>query len=394
MTPPSGADFDIDLYDPGQTNVDWSWLGGSQTDSISYDAAQSGTWYLLVGQYSGSGTYSLNVATSTATSMTESPHPYPNNYDNTWTITEPGAGQVRVHFSQLDTEESWDYVYIYDENYNLITSYTGSYRDLWTPWVDGDTVRIELVSDYSITDYGFTIDDTDTQAAPQPTPTDRYAIIVGINDYHYINDLNYCVNDAMDWKSYLEGEGYTVSYFLTNANATEANITAAIQNVVSQAGSDDTIVFAFSGHGARSDEVGLPSGNSVLCCYDCYSGGQGSLTDLELQQAFSGFDGELFVFLDSCRSGGMNEVVTADPNGDNRYMTTTCGANGYGYDEPTYQNGAWAYWFLNQALDAGQSGHDDMEGNFTWAKSNYPYSGADAPMQFDGDTGDLFYLDQ
>ena len=386
MTPPSGADFDIDLYDPSQYNVDWSWLGGSQTDSISYDATQSGTWYLRVGQYTGSGTYSMSVATSTDTAMIESPHPYPNNYDNAWSITEPGAGQIRVHFSQIDTEDNWDYVYIYDDNYNLITTPNPAHSVIYTPWVDGDTIRIGLVSDSSITDYGFTIDDTEVQEAPPPVPTDKYAIIVGINDYQHISGLNFCVNDAMDWKEYLIGEGYTISYFLTDSNATEANITDAIQDIVAQAESDDTIAFVFSGHG------GGWGGDSYLCCYDCGGGTQGGLTDLELQQAFSGFDGQLFIFLDSCSSGGMGEVVTADPNSDNRYMTTTCDANGSGYDESSYRNGAWTYWFLVKGLDGGQSGRDDMEGNFNWAQSNYPYSGPDAPQRFDGDPINLFYL--
>ncbi|MBA3043720.1 hypothetical protein FP804_01120, partial [archaeon] len=56
----------------------------------------------------------------------------------------------------------------------------------------------------------------------------KYAVIVGINDYNYISDLSYCVNDANDWKPYLEGQGYIISSFLTNSQATETAIKNAI----------------------------------------------------------------------------------------------------------------------------------------------------------------------
>ncbi|MCD6370674.1 MAG: hypothetical protein J7L63_04175 [Thermoplasmata archaeon] len=44
----------------------------------------------------------------------------------------------------------------------------------------------------------------------------------------------------------------------------------------------------------------------------------------------------------------MNEVVFQTPYRANRYMTTTCTKNGYGYDDLSYQNGAWTYWFWRE----------------------------------------------
>ena len=218
----------------------------------------------------------------------------------------------------------------------------------------------------------------------------KYAVIVGINDYNYISDLSYCVNDANDWKPYLEGQGYTISSFLTNSQATETAIKNAIANAISQAGSTGTVAFIFAGHGGKYSEAGLSGEGSICYCYDGSgsSGTSGNLQDTELRSCFSGYTGKLFIFLDSCRSGGMNEVI----NSANRYMATTCSPNGYGYDEPSYSNGAWTYWFLEKGIVNSGSGHTDMEGNFNWAKNNYPYTGDDAPMQFDGDTSNLFYL--
>ena len=400
LNPPTGSDFDLYLYDPNGSQVASSTLGGSQTDTINYTATSTGDWYIRVHLYSGEGTYTLQVSTSSPNVLAESPHPYPNNYDQTWTISEAGAGKIKVHFTQLDVESNWDYVYIYDENNNLITTYTGSYRDLWTDWVTGDTIKVRLVSDYSVTAYGFTIDSKETGAAPPPPSGNKFAILVGVNDYidPMINDLVGCVEDAADWRTYLTSKGYQISYFLADRQATEANIKQAIASVVARAGSDSTIVFAFSGHGAKSQEVGLPAGNSVICTADSGWGTSGNMTDLELRDAFANYQGRLMVFLDTCRSGGMNEVATGNAN---RYMTTACSDDGYGFGIPQYQNGAWGYWFADRGLVRGGSGHQDMEGNFAWAKPamiNDVLVGTEYntpnnyPQQFDGDPANTFTL--
>ena len=393
LTPPTGADFDLYLYDSNGVQVDSSTLGGSQVDTVTYTTVVAGDLYIRVYRYSGEGTYSLQVSTSSSNVLAESPHPYPNDYDQTWTISQAGAGKIKVHFTQLDVESNWDYVYIYDGNNNLITTYTGSYRDMWTDWVTGDTIKVRLVSDYSVTGYGFTIDSKETGAAPPPPSGNKFAILVGVNDYidPMINDLPGCVEDAADWRTYLVSKGYQISYFLADAQATEANIKQAIANVVARAGSDSTIVFAFSGHGAKSEEVGLSAGNSVICTADSGWGTSGNLTDLELRDAFASYQGRLMVFLDTCRSGGMNEVATGNAN---RYMTTACTDDGYGFGIPQYQNGAWGYWFVDRGLVRGGSGHLDMEGNFAWAKPamiNDVLVGTEYntpnnyPEQFDGD---------
>jgi len=400
LNPPTGSDFDLYLYDSNGSQVASSTLSGSQTDTINYTATSAGDWYIRVHLYSGEGTYSLQVSTSSPNVLAESPHPYPNNYDQTWTISQAGAGQIRVHFTQLDVESNWDYVYIYDGNNNLITTYTGSYRDLWTDWVTGDTIKVRLVSDYSVTAYGFTIDEKETGAAPPPPSGNKFAILVGVNDYidPAINDLVGCVEDAADWRTYLVRNGYQISYFLADSQATEANIKQAIANVVARAGSDSTIVFAFSGHGAKSEEVGLPAGNSAICTADSGWGTSGNLTDLELRDAFANYQGRLMVFLDTCRSGGMNEVVAGNAK---RYMTTACTDDGYGFGIPQYQNGAWGYWFVDRGLVHGGSGTQEMEGNFAWAKPamiNDVLVGTEYntpnnyPQQFDGDPANPFTL--
>ena len=88
----------------------------------------------------------------------ESPHPYPNFYNNEWTITKPGFTQIAVHFVDINVESGFDYLYVKDDLGTIVQTYTGDHEDEWSVSVPGDTIKINLISDYSITDYGFYID--------------------------------------------------------------------------------------------------------------------------------------------------------------------------------------------------------------------------------------------
>ncbi|BAW29384.1 hypothetical protein SAMN02910340_01863 [Methanosarcina thermophila] len=41
------------------------------------------------------------IPTALAEPLAESDHPYANNFEYTWTISEPGADQIRLHFEYL-----------------------------------------------------------------------------------------------------------------------------------------------------------------------------------------------------------------------------------------------------------------------------------------------------
>ncbi|WP_211530611.1 PKD domain-containing protein [Methanocalculus chunghsingensis] len=94
----------------------------------------------------------------------ESPHPYPNNYDYTWTITQPGADQMRIHFDTLGLYDSVDRVRLYDGGNQLLTTYYGSRanEDLWSEWYTTDTIKVRLETGGSGTAYGFLIDFIET----------------------------------------------------------------------------------------------------------------------------------------------------------------------------------------------------------------------------------------
>ncbi len=90
-----------------------------------------------------------------------SAHPYANYTNNTWTVREGGASRVRLHFSTIDVERNYDFVRILDGDDNVVREYTGKATDVTTPAVAGDTIKVQLVSDYSVTNWGFAVDRLD-----------------------------------------------------------------------------------------------------------------------------------------------------------------------------------------------------------------------------------------
>jgi hypothetical protein len=220
----------------------------------------------------------------------------------------------------------------------------------------------------------------------------KYAILVGISDYLSISDLSYCDEDASDWYNFLDGtkgyechvygDGHTGDYPIYHGDAYEATVRSAIVELAAHAVAGDTVIFATSGHGS-----GDGSGSSFLCMYDC-AGSAGCYYDYELQADLSMFAAgvNIFVFIDHCYSGGFGpEMMTID----NLYCATTCTEDGYGWDDPTHQNGAWTYEFLERYFVNYPT--YSLESIYDMAESTYPHSGGDACMEFDNFPGE-FYL--
>ncbi|HUU03901.1 MAG TPA: S8 family serine peptidase [Myxococcota bacterium] len=91
--------------------------------------------------------------------VVESLHPYLPGTDQTWTITQPGAVVMAVHFSQFDTESGYDYVEILDGDDQQWAIYDGNIGPFTSVLVDGNIVKVHLTSDGSIERQGFTVDE-------------------------------------------------------------------------------------------------------------------------------------------------------------------------------------------------------------------------------------------
>ncbi|MBU1599419.1 hypothetical protein KKG61_04855, partial [bacterium] len=133
-----------------------------------------------------------------------SPHPYPNDYIGSWTITSPGAKRMKVHFTKLELEQNFDYLYLYDGSGTLIERYTGVKTDFWSKEIRGDVVKICLQTDESGVRWGFDIDrlsslsDTDTTSwtwsySPYDTHIDEVNVFYHLNltNNYYKNTHNY-----------------------------------------------------------------------------------------------------------------------------------------------------------------------------------------------------------
>ncbi|MHA1376192.1 MAG: hypothetical protein ACTSR7_18090 [Promethearchaeota archaeon] len=74
------------------------------------------------------------------------------------TISELGAKAMRLHFSTIEIETDWDYLFIFDGNDTLKYIYTGNDTNFYTPWFNADTLKLSIDSDGTIQWYGYDID--------------------------------------------------------------------------------------------------------------------------------------------------------------------------------------------------------------------------------------------
>ncbi|MBY8985463.1 MAG: caspase family protein [Candidatus Lokiarchaeota archaeon] len=110
--------------------------------------------------YSGHGGFGTEVGPINW--IAETPHPYPNYYDNIWSISRTGAVYMRVHFYRFDCEYYYDYALCGDSDVAsgwYYEEYSGNYGyNFWSAYLPVSRYYIRFVSDNTITDYGFKID--------------------------------------------------------------------------------------------------------------------------------------------------------------------------------------------------------------------------------------------
>ncbi len=136
----------------------------------------------------------------------------------------------------------------------------------------------------------------------------KRAVCIGINNYPGIfNDLKGCVNDAMDWSALLQGTGFETSLIL-DSQATQQNVKAALQGLISATNAGDVAVFTYSGHGTQVTDGSGDEGDrydEAICLYD------GNVIDDELRVILEGLHPQatLVVISDSCFSGSVTRLA-------------------------------------------------------------------------------------
>ncbi|MEW5976714.1 MAG: caspase family protein [Acidobacteriota bacterium] len=140
----------------------------------------------------------------------------------------------------------------------------------------------------------------------------KKALLVGVNDYQGVSDLNGCVNDVTNMRSILRtyfGFQNSEIRVLTDKRATKANILSRLRWLTKDAKRGDYLVFHFSGHGSQirdrdKDEELTDQLDELICPHDM-NWTDGYLLDDHLNAIFRKLpEGvSLEVFLDCCHSG-------------------------------------------------------------------------------------------
>ena len=225
----------------------------------------------------------------------------------------------------------------------------------------------------------------------------KYAIVVGISDYTYINDLKYCDDDAVSWCDYLTLKGYTIYLFGDGTNsygtyvpinvATEINVRKCVKEIAEKIVSNDKFVFIDSGHGSS---INKKLGTSLLCMVDENNIQQGSYYDIEFADDIKPMiikNANVIIFTDACLSGGfIDNIINLTTT--NACILTTCTQKGNGYEIHDLKHGAWTYYLLIKTLMSFDQ-PDNLFEAYKRAIVDYPYSGEDTP-QIAGN-GELYF---
>src|SRR5947207_11425742 len=157
----------------------------------------------------------------------------------------------------------------------------------------------------------------------QPLHAEKYALLVGIDNYANARHLKGAVNDIVAVRQVLLrdlGFASTNVRVLTEEQATKANILAALRGVAEQTKAGDSFFLYYSGHGTEMDDVDGDEAlvdpddhyDEVLVPYDAKpwpkeratEPNSTMVTDDEIGAALANLVGrKVVVMFDSCHSG-------------------------------------------------------------------------------------------
>jgi len=328
--------------------------GYTPTISIDGIAVFDGTYYAWDTTQYAEGIHTIKASTRGVTDI------------HTVTVSNGGGtnNPPTADFTYVKTDLT---VAFTDQSYDSDGTIIGRYWEFG----DGDTsTDVNPVHTYSVKDtYTVSLTVTDNDCATGSTlqsvivssgsgSVNKYALVIGISNYlgrRY--DLQYCDDDAQDWKSFLEDEGYSVTILLDN-QATGENIITGINNLLNVEDSDDYVVFAYSGHGSTISGYG-----SCIVEYKLYGIDHGYIESL-----FAGADSEhIFFSFDACVIGDFQGLVT------NNRVGAFASEDRSSYDGDSWmQNGVFTYYQMegwNSYSDFEQDSIHAIQGMENWASS-------------------------
>jgi hypothetical protein len=176
---------------------------------------------------------------------------------------------------------------------------------------------------------------------------EKYALVIGISDYRGVmNDLQYCDDDAREWKSFLQNNGYTVKT-LIDRQAKANKIVAEINNLLALEDGNDHVVVTYSGHGAKVSGYG----SCILSHELTY------ITHGWFESKFSNADSpHIYFTFDACEIGDFSGLITSNRVG------AFASNNELSWETSEFENGVFTYYQMD-----GWNTYDNFEDDGTYA---------------------------
>ena len=200
-----------------------------------------------------------------------------------------------------------------------------------------------------------------------PASADRFALVIGIDDYQIFGKLTTCRNDAkLVREVLLQNAGFRENrVILLTDDAREANlrptrgfIRSRIQQFASLTASGDTLLVYFSGHGMTADGQGyLVPLDGSRSGDDCVA-----LSWVKTQLRSSKASAKMLV-LDACHSGsaakGVSGIAPSLTENTDLLMLLSCGENQFSFPDDQGENSVFSRYLaegLTGKADADSDG--------------------------------------
>ncbi|MCX7598970.1 MAG: caspase family protein [Armatimonadetes bacterium] len=217
-----------------------------------------------------------------------------------------------------------------------------------------------------------------------------WAVVIGVSEYEdpKVKDLRFCDEDAQAVWQQLTGSGRggfeprDGELLTTSGSAkkpTAANIRAALEKL-SQASTEDRVVFFFAGHGfinggkaylagcdlSLKGPTGAAGGEGAIA--QSFEIGGGAIEMAEVRQRLQACPSQhKIIVVDACHSGGIVEGTAGEMSaiwanalfqGRGTAILTSCDVSESSYEFEEMRHGAFSYWLLD-----GFAGKSDRDGD-------------------------------
>ncbi len=213
----------------------------------------------------------------------------------------------------------------------------------------------------------------------QPRSGEKWALLIGVNDYAYFNKLFYCGKDQEDLARQLNIAGFAEDhiYLMTDDakdskyRTTKTNINQQIDGITRMAGENDVLLLGFSGHGISLN------GQSYVCPIDAKLDAAND-TLISVDSIYKRFDAKncraalKILLVDACRNDPTPEVKAAgDAAADAKKLIQTlekvpsgmvlfnsCSLGEFSREDKEFQHGVFSH-FLVEGLSGNADANKD-----------------------------------